>query len=73
MSRPSGLRAKLSVLTLNSVRELKREIQREQQAQAIASSTSAMTGGSGMREGPGKTAGAGIKRGRHGQADLGGL
>lgn len=72
MSRPSGLRAKLSNLTLESARELRREIQREQQAQAVSSSTSTMAGTSGSRE-AGLKSTAGVKRGRNGHGDLGGL
>jgi DNA polymerase alpha subunit B len=43
MSRPSGLRAKLSTLTVESAKELRREIQREHQAKAVASSASEVT------------------------------
>lgn len=62
LSRPSGLRAKLSTLTLESVRELRREIQREHQAKAVASSASEVT----------PKATVGMRKGK-GAADLGGL
>ena len=56
MSRPSGLRAKLSTLTIDTVRELRKEIQREHQAKAVASSAADATpkaNGSGIRKGKG--------------------
>ena len=62
MNRPSGLRAKLSVLTLDTVRELKVEIQREHQAKAVAGSASEVT----------PKAGVGVRKAK-GASDLGGL
>lgn len=65
MSRPSGLRAKLSTMTLDTARELKKEIQREHQAKAIAAS-------SHQSETP-KSSGVGMRKGKGNMADLGGL
>lgn len=62
LSRPSGLRSKLSVLTIDTAKELRREIQREHQAKAVASSASEMT----------PKAAVGMRKGK-GAADLGGL
>lgn len=74
LSRPSGLRAKLSVLTLETARELRREIQREQQAQAVAGSMAAASPASGSRDaGAGGRSSIGVKKARHGHGDLGGL
>jgi DNA polymerase alpha subunit B len=67
MSRPSGLRAKLSVLTLDTARELKKEIQREHQAKAVA-----VAAGSHTHETP-KASGVGMRKGKGNMADLGGL
>lgn len=67
MSRPSGLRAKLSTISLRSARDMRSELQREQQAKIVASSASA--GGSDLTPKPG----AGIRRGRGNMGDLGGL
>lgn len=39
MSRPSGLRSKLSVFTIDVARELRKEIQRESQAKSMQSFT----------------------------------
>lgn len=72
MSRPSGLRAKMSVLTLPVARQLRTEVAREQQAQAVSSSTSAMSGVAVPRGGEVKGS-VGVKRGRNGHGDLGGL
>jgi DNA polymerase alpha subunit B len=71
LSRPSGLRARLSVLTLETVRELKKEIQREQQAKAVAG----VNGMSGSGEGAAKSGGmsVGVRKGKGNMADLGGL
>lgn len=65
MSRPSGLRAKLSTLSLDTARELKKEIQREHQAKAVAASSSHV-------DTP-KSNGMGMRKGKGNMADLGGL
>lgn len=67
MSRPSGLRAKLSVLTLDTARELKKEIQREHQAKAVSVAAGSHT----HTETP--KAGVGMRKGRGNMTDLGGL
>jgi len=67
MSRPSGLRAKLSVLTLETARELKKEIQREHQAKAVSVAAGSHT----HTETP--KAGVGMRKGKGNMADLGGL
>jgi DNA polymerase alpha subunit B len=68
MSRPSGLRAKLSVLTLDTARELKKEIQREHQAKAVA-----VAAGSHTHSETPKSSGVGMRKGKGNMADLGGL
>ena len=65
LSRPSGLRAKLSTLTLDTARELRKEIQREQQAKAVVSSTATPDAT--------KAAGIGARKGKGAMGDLGGL
>ena len=62
LSRPSGLRAKLSTMTIESAKELRREIQREHQARAVASSASEMT----------PKANVGVRKAKN-ASDLGGL
>ena len=62
MSRPSGLRAKLSTLTIETARELRSEIQREQQVKAVVSNAPDMTP---------KASGVGVRRAK--MNDLGGL
>jgi DNA polymerase alpha subunit B len=71
LSRPSGLRAKLAVLTLDTVRELRKEIQREQQTKAVTSGAGA--GGAVAGENTPKSNGVGLKKGKANMADLGGL
>lgn len=66
MSRPSGLRAKLSTMTLETARELKKEIQREYQAKAVAAS-------SVHQSDTPKSGGMGMRKGKGNMADLGGL
>lgn len=61
MSRPSGLRAKLSKFTLDVARELRREIQRESQAKALAPPSA------------GEAKVAGVRRKNAAVGDLGGL
>lgn len=61
LSRPSGLRAKLSTFTLDVARELRKEIQRETQSKAAAAAAST----------PGDKA-LGVRK-KAGVADLGGL
>ncbi|WVQ97259.1 hypothetical protein IAU59_004370 [Kwoniella sp. CBS 9459] len=75
MSRPSGLRAKLSVLTLDTLRDLRTEIQREQQAKAVASMASTThsnpaPSASGSRNG---AAAVGVKKGKGNMTDIGGF
>ena len=65
MSRPSGLRAKLSTLSLDTVRELRKEIQREQQAKAVANMT--------PQQENTPTGGVGVRKAKGNVADLGGL
>lgn len=60
MSRPSGLRAKLSKFTLDVARELRKDIQRESQSKAMASTVN-------------ETKVAGVRRKNGAVADLGGL
>lgn len=62
LSRPSGLRSKLCILTVDTAKELRREIQREHQAKVVASSASEVT----------PKASVGVRKGK-GAADLGGL
>ncbi|KIR70914.1 DNA polymerase alpha subunit B [Cryptococcus deuterogattii CA1014] len=69
MSRPSGLRAKLSTITIDSVKELRTELQRSQQAKAVASMATAS--GPGMNESEKKKA-VGVKKAK-GLSDLEGL
>jgi DNA polymerase alpha subunit B len=68
MGRPSGLRAKLSVLSLDTARELKKEIQREHQAKAVA-----VAAGSHTHSETPKSSGVGMRKGKGNMADLGGL
>ena len=64
LSRPSGLRAKLSTLTLDTARELRKEIQREQQAKSVVAAASTPdTSKSAM----------GMRKGKGAIGDLGGL
>lgn len=65
LSRPSGLRAKLTNMTVENVRELKKEIQREHQAKAVAAST--------QQSDTPKSNGLGMRKGKGNMADLGGL
>lgn len=66
MSRPSGLRTKLSTPTLDSMRELKKDIQREHQAKAVATN--------GVENTPTNVGGSvGVRKGKGNMADLGGL
>lgn len=69
MSRPSGLRAKLSTITINSVKELRTELQRSQQAKAVASMGATNTPGLNGSE---KKAAVGVKKAK-GLGDLEGL
>ena len=62
MSRPSGLRSKLSVMTVETAKELRREIQREHQARIVASAAAEVT----------PKASVGMRKGK-GVGDLGGL
>nr|XP_031860917.1 uncharacterized protein CI109_003644 [Kwoniella shandongensis]KAA5527989.1 hypothetical protein CI109_003644 [Kwoniella shandongensis] len=65
MSRPSGLRAKLATLTLDTIRELKKEIQREQQAKAVASFAP-------TTDQPQKSS-VGVRKGKGNMSDIGGF
>jgi DNA polymerase alpha subunit B len=65
LSRPSGLRVKLSVMSLDTARELKKEIQREYQAKAVAASAH-------QSDTP-KSNGVGMRKSKGNMADLGGL
>lgn len=68
LSRPAGLRAKLSTFTLDSARELRKEIQREQQAKAVASmSASPAVGNENAKSA------VGVRRPKGMVDDLGGL
>ncbi|KAE8542848.1 hypothetical protein D1P53_000911 [Cryptococcus gattii VGV] len=69
MSRPSGLRAKLSTITIDSVKELRTELQRSQQAKSVASMATAS--GPGMN-GSEKKKAVGVKKAK-GLSDLEGL
>lgn len=69
MSRPSGLRAKLSTITIDSVKELRTELQRSQQAKAVASM--ATVDGPAMN-GSEKKKAVGVKKAK-GLSDLEGL
>jgi len=65
LSRPSGLRAKLSTFTLDVARELRKEIQRENQAKSLSNAATTPMGSekvAGVRKKPGSAA-----------ADLGGF
>ncbi|WVF70910.1 hypothetical protein IAT40_005705 [Kwoniella sp. CBS 6097] len=76
LSRPSGLRAKLSVLTLDTLRELRTEIQREQQAKAVASMASATHHSASTPSASGsgnKNTAVGVKKGKGNMADIGGF
>ncbi|ODN77905.1 hypothetical protein L202_05011 [Cryptococcus amylolentus CBS 6039] len=70
MSRPSGLRARLSDLSIDTVRELRLELQRAQQASAVASMGA--SGASGLPASEKKTA-VGVKKTKGKKADLEGL
>ncbi|WRT64268.1 uncharacterized protein IL334_001199 [Kwoniella shivajii] len=68
MSRPSGLRAKLTNLSLETLKELRAEIQRGQQAKAVASmaaspSTTDQSGRSNL----------GLRKGKGNMNDIGGF
>lgn len=69
MSRPSGLRAKLSTITIDSVKELRTELQRSQQAKVVAGM--ATTSGPGTN-GSEKKKTVGVKKAK-GLSDLEGL
>lgn len=69
MSRPSGLRAKLSTITINSVKELRTELQRSQQAKAVANMGAANVP---RLNGSEKKAAVGVKKAK-GLGDLEGL
>ncbi|WVO24491.1 uncharacterized protein IAS62_005859 [Cryptococcus decagattii] len=69
MSRPSGLRAKLSTITIDSVKELRTELQRSQQAKVVVSM--AMASGPGTN-GSEKKKAVGVKKAK-GLSDLEGL
>ena len=71
LSQPSGLRAKLSVLTLDTIRELKKEIQREQQAHSVGGLKG--TPGSHASNGDNTPKNGMMRKGKGGVADLGGL
>lgn len=64
MSRPSGLRQKLSKFNLDVARELRKEIQRESQSKASKAASSANNGDTKV---------AGVRRKNAAVADLGGL
>lgn len=67
LSRPSGLRAKLQVLNLETFRELKKELQREQQTARLAAAA-------GVQGTPGQsTPKTGVRKAKAGLGDLGGL
>ncbi|WWC58474.1 uncharacterized protein I303_101017 [Kwoniella dejecticola CBS 10117] len=70
MSRPSGLRAKLAHLTLGTLRDLKSEIQREQQAKAVAGM--AGTSNTAATEQPNRAA-VGVRKGKSNMSDIGGF
>ncbi len=53
MSRPSGLRQRLSILSLETVRELRKEIQREQQLKAVTGGVETPKAALGMKKGKG--------------------
>ncbi|WVR05995.1 hypothetical protein IAU60_003023 [Kwoniella sp. DSM 27419] len=72
LSRPSGLRAKLSVLSLDTLRELRSEIQREQQAKAVASMGSGHHAVSPSVDTSSKTA-VGVRKSKGNMADIGGF
>ena len=70
LSRPSGLRAKLSILTLDTVRELRKEIQRERQVHALAG-INGTPGGLAAEKTP--KGGVGVRKGKANMGDLSGL
>ncbi|WWC66502.1 uncharacterized protein I206_100404 [Kwoniella pini CBS 10737] len=70
MSRPSGLRAKLSHLSLSTLRELRTEIQREQQAKAVAGMAS--TSNSFAAEQSNRSA-VGVRKAKNNINDIGGF
>ena len=72
LSRPSGLRAKLSVFTLETIRELRKEIQRQQQASAVVGVKGTPGSHSGSDEVTPK-GGVGVRKGKGNMSDLGGL
>ncbi|OCF32814.1 DNA polymerase alpha subunit B [Kwoniella heveanensis BCC8398] len=73
MSRPSGLRAKLSVLTLDTLRELRTEIQREQQAKVVANMASATHSAATPSTSGSKNVAVGVKKGKGNMTDIGGF
>ncbi|WVQ77069.1 hypothetical protein IAR50_006752 [Cryptococcus sp. DSM 104548] len=70
MSRPSGLRAKLSDLSIDTVKELRLELQRAQQASAVASMGVSNVSGLPASE---KKAAVSVKKAKGKKADLEGL
>jgi len=72
LSRPSGLRAKLSILTLDTIRELRKEIQREQQINAL-NGINGTPGGPGSADETTPKGGMGVRKGKGNMTDLGGL
>ncbi|WWC86378.1 uncharacterized protein L201_001254 [Kwoniella dendrophila CBS 6074] len=72
MSRPSGLRAKLATVTLDTLRELRAEIQREQQAKAVAG-MAASTSTSVSPAGQSARSAAGVRKGKGNMGDIGGF
>lgn len=62
MSRPSGLRAKMSKFSLDVARELRKEVQRESQARGVSATATPNDKAAGIRKKPGMAA-----------ADLGGF
>ncbi len=72
LSRPSGLRAKLSVLTLDTIRELRKEIQREHQANTVAGMNGTPGGSEFASENTPKGR-VGVRKGKGNMSDLGGL
>ncbi|EIW72508.1 hypothetical protein TREMEDRAFT_66921 [Tremella mesenterica DSM 1558] len=66
LSRPSGLRARLSILSLDTIRELRKEIQREQQAKAIANMSPAQNENTPV-------VGVGVRKAKGNMSDLGGF
>ncbi|OCF55338.1 DNA polymerase alpha subunit B [Kwoniella mangroviensis CBS 10435] len=73
MSRPSGLRAKLSSLSLETLRELRSEIQREQQAKAVAAMAGLPSAASGIQSDQSTKSAVGVRKGKGNMADIGGF